>query len=129
MLSDGGDPIVLPPQIEDLIISKDGVISGRPQGGDTNIIEEFARIKLVKPEDYTKIEKGYDGLFRNIDGSALDQDNSVQVSQGMLESSNVNPVEELTNLIRIQRQYDTQVKMMETANQMDERQNTLLSYN
>ena len=47
----------------------------------------------------------------------------------MLESSNVNPVEELTNLIRIQRQYDTQVKMMETANQMDERQNTLLSYN
>lgn len=129
VLSDGGEPIVLPPQIEDLIISKDGVISGRPQGGDANVIEEFARIKLVKPEDYTKIEKGYDGLFRNIDGSALDQDNSVQVSQGMLESSNVNPVEELTNLIRIQRQYDTQVKMMETANQMDERQNTLLSYN
>ena len=128
-MSDGGEPIVLPPQIEDLIISKDGVISGRPQGGDANVIEEFARIKLVKPEDYTKIEKGYDGLFRNIDGSALDQDNSVQVSQGMLESSNVNPVEELTNLIRIQRQYDTQVKMMETANQMDERQNTLLSYN
>ena len=128
-MSDGGETIVLPPQIEDLIISKDGVISGRPQGGDANVIEEFARIKLVKPEDYTKIEKGYDGLFRNIDGSALDQDNSVQVSQGMLESSNVNPVEELTNLIRIQRQYDTQVKMMETANQMDERQNTLLSYN
>ena len=71
-MSDGGEPIVLPPQIEDLIISKDGVISGRPQGGDANVIEEFARIKLVKPEDYTKIEKGYDGLFRNIDGSALE---------------------------------------------------------
>ena len=48
---------------------------------------------------------------------------------GYIYRPNVNPVEELTNLIRIQRQYDTQVKMMETANQMDERQNTLLSYN
>ena len=46
----------------------------------------------------------------------------------MLEQSNVNPVEELTNLIRIQRQYDATVKLMETANQMDERQNTLLTY-
>ena len=58
----------------------------------------------------------------------MDQDLTVKVRSGMLESSNVNPVEELTSLIRIQRQYETQVKMMETAGTMDERQNTLLSY-
>ena len=58
----------------------------------------------------------------------MTEDQSVQVRSGMLESSNVNPVEELTSLIRIQRQYETQVKMMESASQMDERQNTLLSY-
>ncbi|MDY6247591.1 MAG: flagellar basal body rod C-terminal domain-containing protein, partial [Succinivibrio sp.] len=63
-----------------------------------------------------------------IDGTAMTEDQSVQVRSGMLESSNVNPVEELTSLIRIQRQYETQVKMMESASQMDERQNTLLSY-
>ena len=56
------------------------------------------------------------------------QDTTVSIKSGMLEMSNVNPVEELTSLIRIQRQYETQVKMMETAGQMDERQNTLLSY-
>lgn len=129
VLSDADSPLVLPPMVEDLIISKDGVLSGRPQGGDANVIEEFGRIKLVKPEDFSSIEKGYDGLFRNVDGSNLDQDLTVQVEQGMLESSNVNPVEELTSLIRIQRQYETQVKMMESAKEMDERQNTLLSYN
>ena len=95
---------------------------------DSNVEEEFARIKLVKPENYSDIEKGYDGLFRNIDGTTMAQDTTVSIKSGMLEMSNVNPVEELTSLIRIQRQYETQVKMMETAGQMDERQNTLLSY-
>ena len=46
----------------------------------------------------------------------------------MVEASNVNPVEELTSLIRIQRQYDMQVKMMETASSMDQAQNSLLAY-
>ena len=92
------------------------------------LIEEYARIKLVRPESYKDIEKGYDGLFRRIDGTPLAQENTVRVRNGMLEQSNVNPVEELTNLIRIQRQYDATVKLMETANQMDERQNTLLTY-
>jgi len=129
VLSDSGNPIILPPMLEDIIIGRDGVISGRPQGADANVTEEFGRIKLVTPENYANIEKGYDGLFRNVDGSLMDQNENVQLRQGMLESSNVNPVEELTNLIRIQRQYETQTKMMQTANEMDERQNTLLSYN
>ncbi|MBQ3884005.1 MAG: flagellar basal-body rod protein FlgF [Succinivibrio dextrinosolvens] len=128
VLNEDGEPIVLPLMLADINISKDGVISGRPQGGDSNVIEEYARIKLVRPESYKDIEKGYDGLFRRIDGTPLAQENTVRVRNGMLEQSNVNPVEELTNLIRIQRQYDATVKLMETANQMDERQNTLLTY-
>ncbi len=127
VLNEAGEPIKLP-LLDVISISKDGMISGRPQGGDSNMIEEFARIKLVKPENYKNIEKGYDGLFRNIDGTALAENNTVKVRSGMLEQSNVNPVEELTSLIRIQRQYETMVKMMETGNQMDERQNSIMSY-
>lgn len=122
-----GSQIVLPPLLEDISIGKDGVISGRPQGADANVMEEFQQLKLVKP-DYKQLEKGYDGLFRGRDGNALASDDTVQLESGMLEASNVNPVEELTSLIRIQRQYDTQVKMMETASQMDQQQNSLLSY-
>ncbi len=128
VLNEDGEPIVLPPLLSDITISKDGMISGRPQGADSNIIEEYGRIKLVKAEDFKDIEKGYDGLFRRIDGTTLAQDETVRVRNGMLEQSNVNPVEELTNLIRLERQYDATVKLMETATQMDERQNMILSY-
>ncbi|MBR1612398.1 MAG: flagellar basal-body rod protein FlgF [Succinivibrio sp.] len=128
VLDEDGAPIQLPLMVTDLTIRPDGMISGKPAGSDSNVEEEFARIKLVKPENYSDIEKGYDGLFRNIDGTTMAQDTTVSIKSGMLEMSNVNPVEELTSLIRIQRQYETQVKMMETAGQMDERQNTLLSY-
>ena len=59
----------------------------------------------------------------------LAQDQTVEVQSGMLEASNVNPVEELTSLIRIQRQYEMQTKMMQTAGELDDAQNRLLSYN
>ncbi len=127
VLDEDGTQIVLPIPLEGVTISPDGMISARPLGADANVIEEFVRIKLVRP-DIKTIEKGYDGLFRDRSGTALQADATVRVQNGMLETSNVNPVEELTSLIRIQRQYDTQVKMMETANTMDQSQDRLLSF-
>lgn len=128
VLDENGSQIILPPMLEAIHISDDGVISGRPQGADSNVIENYQRIKLVSADDYKNIEKGYDGLFRQRDGTALAQDTAVRVRSGMLEGSNVNPVEELTSLIRIQRQYDTTVKLIDEANQMDQAQDRLLSY-
>ncbi len=122
-----GNQIVLPAMLEDIRISDDGVISGRPQGADANVLEEFQRIKLVNP-NLREIEKGYDGMFRRRDGAVIEQDPAVRVRSGMVEASNVNPVEELTGLIRIQRAYDAQVKLIEIASSMDEAQNKLMSY-
>ena len=127
VLDEDGTQIVLPMPLEDVAINTDGVITGRPQGADRNVIEVYQRIKLVN-EDIKNIEKGYDGLFRRIDGMQIAQDPTIRVESGALEASNVNPVEELTSLIRIQRQYDTQVKLMETASQMDQTQNNLMAY-
>ena len=128
VLDEDGTQIILPPMLEAVHISDDGVISGRPQGAATNVLENYQRIKLVNPESYKDIEKGYDGLFRLRDGTSLAQDQTVKVRSGMLEGSNVNPVEELTSLIRIQRQYDTTVKLIDEAGQMDQAQDRLLSY-
>ena len=128
VLDEDGAQIILPPMLDAIHISDDGVISGRPQGADSNVIENYQRIKLVSVDDYKNIEKGYDGLFRSRDGTTLAQDTAVRVRSGMLEGSNVNPVEELTSLIRIQRQYDTTVKLIDEANQMDQSQDRLLSY-
>ena len=45
---------------------------------------------------------------------------------GALEGSNVNVVDEMTNMIRLQRQFETQVKLMQTAEKNDEAHNQLL---
>jgi len=50
----------------------------------------------------------------------------VELLGGVLESSNVNVVEEMTSLIRLQRQFDMQLKLMETAKDIDESQTSLL---
>lgn len=128
VLDENGNQIVLPTPLAQIDINNDGYITGRPFDADANVVETYQRLKLVNPE-LRSIEKGYDGLFRSRDGTALAQDDTVQVQSGMLESSNVNPVEELTNLIRIQRSYDSQVKLMQAAGEMDDAQNRLLSYN
>lgn len=127
VLDEDGNQIVLPAPLEQIDINDDGYITGRPMGADANVVETYQRIKLVNP-DVRTMEKGYDGLFRSRNGETLALDNQVQVQSGMLEASNVNPVEELTSLIRIQRQYDTQVKMMKAAGDMDDAQNRLLAY-
>lgn len=128
VLDEDGNQIVLPTPLAEININNDGFITGKPLGADADVVETYQRIKLVKPENLADLEKGYDGLFRQTSGAALDMDQTVRVQSGMLEASNVNPVEELTNLIRIQRQYDAQMKMMQGASELDEAQNALLSY-
>ncbi len=128
VLDENGTQIVLPMPLDSVAINEDGVITGRPQGATMDVVEQYATIKFVNP-NIQDIEKGYDGLFRRIDGQNEVQDPNVRIISGATEASNVNPVEELTSLIRIQRAYDTQVKLMETASQMDQNQNTLLKYN
>ncbi len=124
VLDDTGNEIVLPIPLEKVSINHDGVISGRPEGTEANIVEEFGQIKLVKLGADNAV-KGADGLFRSSTGT-LTHDTTVTLESGVLESSNVNVVEEMTHLIKLQRQFDMQLKMMETAKENDESQNTLL---
>ncbi|MGQ5523010.1 flagellar basal-body rod protein FlgF [Chitinimonas sp. PSY-7] len=113
VLGDGG-PITLPP---DSIITfgKDGTISAATVA-DPSQSNEIGRMKLVKPVE-RDLDRGNDGFFRPRDGQPLQPDASVQVSNGMLEASNVNSVEQLVKMIDYQRHYDLQVRMLQTADQ------------
>ena len=51
---------------------------------------------------------------------------SGQLSQGYLESSNVNVAEELINMIVAQRSYEASSKVMTTANQMMQTANNIV---
>lgn len=124
VMGDSG-PIVLPLPIEKIEIAQDGIISVRPQGATAEVIEEVGRIKLVNPGNQNMM-RGSDGLFRLISGETAAADPFVAVESGAVEGSNVNAVDEMVNLIDIQRQFEMQVKMMKTAEEMDKASSSLM---
>lgn len=123
VLGDGG-PITVPPD-ESILIGTDGTITIRPEGSAPNALAAVNRIRLVDPDTET-LERTEDGLIRAAEGQVVEADANVRVVTGMLETSNVNTVEALTRMIELSRTYETQVKMMETANTIEERHNRLL---
>ncbi len=119
-------PIILPVPLEKIQIAKDGLIQVRPQGAPANFIEDIDRLKLVGGNGVQPLEKGLDGLFRNKNGLAQFADPTITVTSGALEMSNVNPVDEMVGMISHQRQFELQVKMMKTAEKIDESQSSLM---
>lgn len=113
VLGDGG-PITLPP-LESVTIGEDGTISIRELGQAPNALSEVGRIKLVNP-DIAQLRKGEDGLMRYTGTEpSLKADPNVKVRGGFLEGSNVNAVDEFTNIIGLARQFDLHMKMMRTV--------------
>ncbi|MEQ6289460.1 flagellar basal-body rod protein FlgF [Vogesella sp. GCM10023246] len=107
-------------------VRQDGYVYAIPANGGAP--QEVGRIKLVNPPANT-MYKGDDGLFRQSNGEDADADPAVRVKSGFLEASNVNAVDSLVQMISHAKQYDLNVRMMQTADQ-DARQATqILSLN
>jgi len=117
VLGDNG-PIIVPLPVSNIQISPDGTIMVQPEGAPSSEQEEVGRIKLVNP-DVRLLEKGADGLFRRRDGQVELANANVQVQGGALESSNVNPLSEMTDMIALQRQFEMHLKLMKTAEEID----------
>ena len=109
---DGGD-IILDRSLGEPSVAADGTIS---QNGDP-----VGRLSVVRFDVLAALEKGGDGLYRNNSNAAAVDANDVQVRQGMLEGSNVNPILEITNLIEIQRAYESVTRMIEQTTDLSRR--------
>lgn len=109
---DGGD-IILDPLLGQPTVAADGTIS---QDG-----EPVGRLSIVRFDTLAALEKGGDGLYRNASNAAPVEAADARVRQGMLEGSNVNPILEITNLIEIQRAYESVSRMIENANDLSRR--------
>ncbi|CAH8186965.1 flagellar basal-body rod protein FlgF [Vibrio aestuarianus] len=126
VLGETGAPITLPIPLSKVEIANDGTISVLPQGAPADAMEIVDRIKLVRPNNQT-LYKDTNGLFRAKDPNVVfEADANVKLLKGALEGSNVNAVSEMTSLIDLQRQFEMQVKMMSTAEDMDKASDSLL---
>lgn len=113
-----GGPIAVPPE-EQIEIGADGTISIRSMGEGPQVMAQVDRIKLVKPA-MSNIEKGADGLVHTKDGKPAEADGDVQVESGFQQGSNVNAVEEMTQVLALSRQFELHIKMMKTAEDDDQ---------
>ncbi len=119
-----GGQIIIPPN-QKMDIAADGTITIIPQGANNQPVV-LDRIKLVKPEQAT-LHKGNDGLIYSNSDKGAEPDSSVQLNSGYLEGSNVNPIEAITNMIAVARQFEMQLKMMNTAHENDKSNVSLLA--
>jgi flagellar basal-body rod protein FlgF len=116
VLGEGG-PITVPPH-DSISIDAQGRISIVPEGGDPKTPQDLDRLKLVSPAG-SNIVKALDGLFRVKGGGALPSDPDAKLVSGALEGSNVNTSQALIDMIESSRAWETQVKMLATAKDID----------
>ena len=109
----GGAEIVLDPDLGPPSIGHDGSITqnGRVTG----------QMSSVRFDALGVLEKGGDGLYRNRSNVQPTETTDVPILQGMLESSNVNPLVEITNLVEISRAYESVSRMVENTNDLSRR--------
>jgi len=110
-------PIAIPPH-EKLEIGADGTISILPIGQAPNTLAVVDRIKLVKAPT-EKMVKTDEGLLRPALQTPLAVDGSVTLQSGVIESSNVNGIDALANMIELSRHYEAQVKLLKVAEDND----------
>jgi len=109
--SDAGEPFFFSPADREITISRDGSVS--TENG------ALGKIKVVKFENQQALRAIADGLY------ASDQAGEVveraDVVQGMLEGSNINPINEMTEMIMVQKAYEGASKLIERENERMQR--------
>ena len=118
VLGDGG-PITVPPNAQ-VLVGEDGTLSATVGNGRSQAI---GRLKLVTPE--APLTRGTDGLFRSTD--PLPADTTARLRGGVLEGSNANPIDAMVAMIAAARQFEQQMKMMQTAQEKEQVATKLLS--
>lgn len=85
--------------------------------GNGNLIAKLNVVEFVDPR---KLRKSGGVMFENKDPQNIAQDTvpKTVVRQGVIETSNVNPVQEMTNLIKANRLFELDMKSMKTHGEL-----------
>lgn len=107
VLDAGGAPVFIPPNAQDLSISADGTVS---TGG-----QPLTQVGLVMPVNPNGMVREDGVMFRADDGvePALEG----RILQGFLENSNVQPVDQITRMIQVQRAYELGQSFLDAENE------------
>jgi flagellar basal-body rod protein FlgG len=114
--------ITIPQDATDIQISEDGVVQVKVSGQTTmQTLGQFELANFINPPGLEAIG---DNLYKETEASGTpvvdkpQATNFASIKQGAVEGSNVNVVEEITNLITAQRAYEMNSKVISTSDDM-----------
>jgi flagellar basal-body rod protein FlgF len=87
------------------------------------------KLKMVTPNAEQRLKRGDDGYFRAATGGTLDADPLARLQDAALEGSNVSPIEAMVGMIQVARQFEQQMKLLQTAEKNDQNASQLLNVN
>jgi flagellar basal-body rod protein FlgF len=108
---EGGSPIVLDPVKGPPSISADGIVS---QGTD-----RIGKLGVYKFASLSGLSKTGDGFYRNDSNQTAAPATDAKLAQGAVESSNVQPVIEITRMTEISREYERISRLMDQTADLD----------
>ena len=115
VLSDTGTPFFFGPTDTDININSDGTVS--TENG------ALGRLGIVEFDNPLALQQESSLLFSADADNPPVEAETAQVNQGMLESSNIQPIIELTRMIEVHRSYDNVKKFIDKE---DERQRSMI---
>jgi len=115
----GAEGAITLPTGANILINRDGSIN---VGNLTNV----AQIKLVNAKDRT-LSKDQNGVITAKE--KLEQDFNATVTSGMLEQSNVNVVNEMTNILELSKHFELNLKVMHATDENNFATTKLLAMN
>jgi flagellar basal-body rod protein FlgG len=114
--------ITLPENTISMTIGRDGTVSVVQAGNTASV--QIGQIQLATFLNPAGLQSNGENLYVETDASgganqtAPGQNGAGVVTQGYVESSNVNVVEELVNMIQTQRAYEINSKVIKTSDEM-----------
>ena len=123
VLSADGAPIDVPPGAQ-VTLGLDGTVTSKVAGQPPATL---GRVKMVTPGVEDPLRRGEDGLFRAVSQNPLPADATARLQTGAIEGSNVNSVSTMVAMIEAARQFDSQTRLMQAAEQDDKAASQLLS--
>ena len=126
VLDQGGAPVAIPPH-ETLTIGNDGTISIVPLGQPPSTITEAGRLQVVAA-DTAQLQRGDDGLMHAAAGAEPPPPAAGAVlTAGAIEGSNVDSTAMLVSMIQLARQFEMQVRVLQSGDENAQAANSLLS--
>ncbi|QNO28131.1 flagellar basal body rod protein FlgF [Sphingopyxis sp. OPL5] len=110
-------PVTIPPA-DSIKIDQEGRVFVVAAGGDPENPQEVDRLRLATPTG-SDIVKGLDNLFRVKGGGILPDDPEARVITRSIEGSNVTATVALVDMIEASKAWDSQLKLISDARDMD----------